>query len=249
MISTQSVRFVSYVCSQQVVGSLFYSKRSQHSLKVLLFASLRYLVLSLAGDQVNKLMINTRGTDTTITALHLDECEQQDLTEIMALIKNLCDTSTLFIFSSPQCITEKFPFFAAALVNEGLIKFVVLDEVHLCTHFGRTFRNEFNDLMDGLFSKLSSTMPMLFLTATCTQAIDTAFQTMISKSITHCEWPNLSIMSLGNRRTVIQVSYSSRPYMNMFKSIAAAIQTEPVKLELSKNVMVYSNAKQRIQRI
>ena len=141
-------------------------------------------LLSLAADQVNKLMINTRATGTTITALHLDECEQQDLTEIMALIKkNLRDTSTLFIFSSPQCITNKFPFFAAALINEGLIKFVVVDEVHLFTHFGRSFRNKFNYLKDGLFSKLSLTMPMLFLTATCTQAIEVAFQSMIGKSI------------------------------------------------------------------
>ena len=93
-------------------------------------------------------MINTRAIDTTITALHLDECEQQDLPEIMALIKNLRDTSTLFIFSSPQCITNKFPLFVAGLINDGLIKFVVVDEVHLFTHFGRSFRNEFNDLKD-----------------------------------------------------------------------------------------------------
>ena len=121
-------------------------------------------LLSLAADQVNKLMINTRGEGSAITALHLDECEQRDLHEIMALIKNLEDTSTVFLFCSPQSITQKFQMFADSLIRDGLIKFVVVDEVHLFTHFGRTFRSEFNDLKDGLFSKLPSSMPMIFLT-------------------------------------------------------------------------------------
>ena len=120
--------------------------------------------------------------------------------------------------------------------------------MHHLTHFGRTFRNDFNDLKDGLFLKLPLTMPMLFLTATCTHAIDVAFQSMIGKSITHREWPIPSVMAFGNRRTAIQVSYSSRPYSNMFKLIAA-IQKEDVELELPKKVIVYSNAKERIRRI
>ena len=193
-------------------------------------------------------MINTRGEGSAITALHLDECEQRDLHEIMALIKNLEDTSTVFLFCSPQSITQKFQMFADSLIRDGLIKFVVVDEVHLFTHFGRTFRSEFNDLKDGLFSKLPSSMPMLFLTATCTHAIDAAFQVMIGKSITRREWPIPSIMSMGNRRTAIHVTYSSRPYGNMFKSIAS-IQTEPDELALPKKVIVYSNAKKRIRQI
>jgi superfamily II DNA helicase RecQ len=127
--------------------------------------------------------------------------------------------------------------FADSLIRDGLLKFVVVDEVHLFTHFGRTFRSEFNDLKDGLFSKLPSSMPMLFLTATCTHAIDAAFQVMIGKSITRREWPIPSIMSMGNRRTAIHVTYSSRMYGNMFKSIAS-IQTEPDELDLLKKVIV-----------
>ena len=205
-------------------------------------------LLSLAADQVNKLMINTRSDDTAITALHLDECELRDIPDIMALIKNLKDTSTLFIFSSPQAITDKFRSFSNGLITDGLIKFVVVDEVHLFTHFGRTFRDEFNLLNEHLFSKMPPSMPMLFLTASCTKEIDVAFQNMIGKSITHREWPIPSIMSIGNRRTAINVSYSSRPYGNMFKSIAA-IQKEPVELELPKKLIVYSNAKKRIRQI
>ena len=154
-------------------------------------------LLSLSADQVNKLM----GDETMITALHLDECEQRDLPEIMALIKNLQDSSTLFIFSSPQAITDKFKSFGEVLIQDRLIKFVVVDEVHLFTHFGRTFREEFNHLNEHLFSKMPSTTPMPFLTATCsTEQIDVAFQKMTRKSITHCEWPIPStIMYMGNR--------------------------------------------------
>ena len=91
-------------------------------------------------------------------------------------------------------------------------------------------------------------MPMIFLTATCTSLIDAAFQTMIGKSITHCEWPIPSIMWIGNRRSAIHVTYSPRPYSNMFKSIAL-IQKEPEELELPKKVIVYSNAKKHIHQI
>ena len=205
-------------------------------------------LLSLGADQVNKLMINTRSEDTTIAVLHLDECDHGDIPEIMGLIKNMKDNSTLFIFCSPQSITEKFDTFVNALIHDGLIRFVVVDEVHLFTHFGRSFRNEFNDLNDRFFSNLASSMPMLFLTATCTHTIDAAFQKMIGKSITHREWPIPSIMSMGNRRTAINVTYSSRPYGNMFKSIAL-IQKESLENELPKKVIVYSNAKRRIRQI
>ena len=121
-------------------------------------------LLSLGADQVNKLMINTRSDDTAITALHLDECELRDIPDIMALIKNLKDTSTLFIFSSPQAITDKFRSFSTALIMDGLIKFVVVDEVHLFTHFGRTFRDEFNLLNEHLFSKVLRTFYTYFYT-------------------------------------------------------------------------------------
>ena len=108
-------------------------------------------LLSLGADQVNKLMINTRSEDTTITALHLDKCDHGDIPEVMGLMKNLKDTSTIFIFCSPQSITEKFDTFVNALIHDGLIRFVVVDKVHLFTHFGRSFRNEFNDLKDRFF--------------------------------------------------------------------------------------------------
>ena len=46
-------------------------------------------LVSLTADQVNKLMVNTWVADTIINTLHLDECEQRDIPEIMALIKYL----------------------------------------------------------------------------------------------------------------------------------------------------------------
>jgi superfamily II DNA helicase RecQ len=69
-------------------------------------------LLSLAADQVNKLMISTRGDDASITALHLDECDQSDIREVLELVRNLKDDCTLFLFCSPQSITDKFNDFA-----------------------------------------------------------------------------------------------------------------------------------------
>ena len=47
-------------------------------------------LLSLAADQVNKLVINTRGADSTIIALHMDESEHGDVTGIIPNIVHVC---------------------------------------------------------------------------------------------------------------------------------------------------------------
>ena len=58
-------------------------------------------LLSLAANQVNKLVIkNTRGADSTIIALHMDESEHSDVPEILGMTKNLQDTSTLTVAAS-----------------------------------------------------------------------------------------------------------------------------------------------------
>ena len=40
---------------------------------------------------------------------------------------------------------------------------IVIDEIHLLTDFGRSFRREFQMLKDELFQKVEDTKPMLFL--------------------------------------------------------------------------------------
>jgi ATP-dependent DNA helicase RecQ len=122
-----------------------------------------------------------------------------------------------------------------------LIRFVVVDELHLFTSFGRSFRNEFNHLKQKLLIKLNNLVPMLFLTATCTERILHSFEEMIGVSITHMDWP--SAKELSTRRVAIFAYYSERPSQNMFKVIKKTLEdTSP----LPKKSIVYSNIRRRV---
>ena len=122
-------RIINNICTNQEIRQLCVQPTG--SKKSLLFQTIAAFrkgvticlspLLSLAADQVNKLVINTRGANSTITALHLDKCNQRDVNEILGLITNLKDTSTLFLFCSPQCVTDKFPSFFNALIENGYI--------------------------------------------------------------------------------------------------------------------------------
>ena len=60
------------------------------------------------------------------------------------------------------------------IMDQGLILFVVVYELHLVEHFGITFREEFGELKNCLFQVILDTLPMLFLTDTCINQIQTS---------------------------------------------------------------------------
>ena len=147
-------------------------------------------LLSLGADQVNKAMIKTRNDPTmSFSAFHLDELSPSDLKELMLLLAEVDAGTTTILYSSPQFLTDSNPKFVDDLLKLNALRFVAVDEIHLFTHFGRSFRNEFNKLKDVLFSKLPRNIPSLFLTATCTRRIKESFESLIGVPITHIHWP------------------------------------------------------------
>jgi superfamily II DNA helicase RecQ len=118
---------------------------------------------------------------------------------------------------------------------------VVMDEIHLVCHFGHSFRKEFQDLKPALFDKLHSSIPLLFLTATCTSRIKRAFESLIGVQITDDHWP--SAKQMVNRKVKINVHYSSKPLPLITRSLKPLIMSTP---PLPNKVIVYSNQRTKI---
>ena len=199
-------------------------------------------LLSLGADQVNKTMLRT-ANDPSTWAVHLDDLLDDDVSELLLLIKEMDDKTTVMLYSSPQFLTERFPSFIKLLLQSSRIRMIVVDEIHLFAQFGRSFRSEFNDLKTKLFLKVPKKTIMLFLTATCTNRIKKTFEKCTGVSITHTHWPSAAEMI--DRKVSLFVSYSSRPFSNMSKSIALMLKDD-IAFEHSKFI-VYSNVRSRIK--
>lgn len=199
-------------------------------------------LLSLGADQVNKAMLRARH-DPSIWAVHLDDLRDIDVKELLGLINEMDQaTTTVMLYSSPQFLVQRFPGFLSKLINTCAIKLVVVDEIHLFAQFGRSFRSEFNDMNEKFFRLIPKKTPMLFLTATCTKRIKASFETAIGLPITHVWWP--SARNMIDRKVSLFVSYSSRPFSNMSKSIALMLKEET---DLPSKFIVYSNVRSRIK--
>ena len=85
--------------------------------------------------------------------MHLDEMRhKKELKSVISLVKNAAAPTTVLIFVSPQSLTDKFPSFVVTI--RSLIRFVVIDELHLSNSFGRSLRKEFTLIKDKMLSIL-----------------------------------------------------------------------------------------------
>jgi superfamily II DNA helicase RecQ len=98
-------------------------------------------LLSLGSDQVRKL-INTSTFDQSITAFHLDELDENQINEVSVSVSRqaLHPSKTVILFVSPQCILGPCQDLFNNLLQQQLIRFVVVDEIHLVCSFGKSFR-------------------------------------------------------------------------------------------------------------
>ena len=197
-------------------------------------------LLTLGADQVNKLMQKTEVLDPSIIPIHLDAMSSKDeMDHFVDLVRRMDQYATIVIFCSPQTITDRFPKFVQSI--RDLVKFVVIDELHIFNCFGRSFRSEFNKLRTKLFKSVDKFVPMLFLTATCNREIRSSFETMIGVTITHTEWPSSS--QIGNRNVSIFSQYSQRPIGRVEKSISQILKGGAD--DCSKSI-VFSNVRKRV---
>ena len=168
-------------------------------------------LLSLGADQTKKTLAMVDGPfPPPLTAFHLDEMKLRTVFKLKAKLRDPQLTKIgVIIYMSPQSLTGRngkalIPF----LIRNDLIRLIVVDEIHLATSFGNTFRKEFMDLPSLLFSRV--TCPMLFLTATCTSTIRDDFEDMMDIDMNSMNWPTANEMA--HQCVSIETIYTTKPF-------------------------------------
>ena len=102
-------------------------------------------LLALGADQTSNVRKKSIQTSGDVLAVHLDEIhnasdKQHLINSILALPVNT--RKTIMLFSSPQKIVNDKAWmgFLKKLIQNGMLRLVCVDEVHLFVHYGMSFR-------------------------------------------------------------------------------------------------------------
>ena len=113
--------------------------------------------LALAADQQSKVK-SASNANGLVLAYQLDTVKKPNL------IKKLEDklsgmksgkNASVFLYSLPECLMKQpWKSLLIKLINNGVLKFVCVDEIHLFVMFGIIFRKSFVNLKDTFFKHL-----------------------------------------------------------------------------------------------
>ena len=129
----------------------------------------KFNTICLGADQMFKHQSNTKWSNNTeLNIVHLDEVNtSSDIKLAIDSCKSTTASFSIIVYVSPQYLVTKetglSAFLKFLLGHPHLLSMIVIDEIHLLTDFGRSFRREFQMLKDELFQKVEDTKPMLFL--------------------------------------------------------------------------------------
>lgn len=97
-------------------------------------------ILVFGADQTDKIRSNTNQLCGDVISLHLNEVQDEvKLRSIIEAISSiLANTKKNLLFSSPQAITNNRyrRNLILNIVNNGLLRLVCIDKVHLFLHYG-----------------------------------------------------------------------------------------------------------------
>ncbi len=228
--------------------SLIYQVASTMIKGITLFIS---PLLALASDQTHNL---ERRTDALpdVTCIHLDGMAEQhikiiahDITELRHPVTKLLKGS-IILFASPQFLTgRKGKSIMTSLLDEttSALHMTLMDEVHIASQFGNTFRSEFGLLKSRLYKKLPSCCKInLFMTGTCNEMIKTHFTELLGIKITHTEWPEHQTMR--HRFVSIEFQYTNMILKEVKKKCMPLLLSRSSDVE--KKMIVYSNMREKI---
>ena len=145
-------------------------------------------LLALTADQLARFN-NADQSRGVVHAIHLDETDQSDLDgEVVPMLDDLPrDTSsTVLLLTSPQKLATEKRVRDALLrcAGRGTLRVVAIDEAHLYTMHGRTFRDSVRCLGDVFFRPLVA-FRFIFLAMTATMSPDLLRD---FSALTHVDW-------------------------------------------------------------
>jgi superfamily II DNA helicase RecQ len=208
-------------------------------------------LLALASDQTRKLRMITRNRPEFVS-LHLDDMEESSINELAHDIStwkepdsSQCAISVI-IFASPQLLvgSKGTPILNILLDrNKSILSMTVMDEVHIASQFGSTFRTEFKMLKRKFYSQLPACCNTnIFMTGTCTLAIVHNFETLFGVKINCTHWPKHNDMR--HRSVGIILKYTSAPMNDIKKVIDTTMKGRSASQ--SRKIIIYSNMRDKI---
>ena len=151
-------------------------------------------------------------------------------------------------------MTKNFPWsvFIDWMIENNRLSLVCVDEVHLFVHFGLTFRDEFKGLGPVLFDKLKvpgngtvTTIPLLFMTGTCSPTIVSSLQRLIGihfNTAHNVFWPLAAEMQ--HRKVFFEVNYTTQ-VVKVFKNKLGPL----LKRSTVHKFIIYTNTRNAVERI
>ena len=104
------------------------------------------LVISLGADQ-SKNLNNRVVAEAWLTSFHLEKLDATTMGEVHSFPQMLHPQVTVVIFSYPHCIQNSGSKITDLLISHPtLLQFLVVGELHIFTHLGKSFREEFENL-------------------------------------------------------------------------------------------------------
>ena len=160
-------------------------------------------ILALRSNQMQKVL---NVPNRCLAALHLDEMNDANLILLKGSLENLHNDNAVILLSSPQFLEGRGKRLLQYLHASCLIQLVVMDQLHLSHHFGRSFRGQFKSLKTLVFNKLHPVTSILLMTATCSLSIVAASESLFGFHITSQHWS--SVLKMVNRKQSFEATYS-----------------------------------------
>ena len=107
------------------------------------------LIISLGADQYENLN-NRVVAGESLNYFHLEELDATTMGEVNSLLQKIHLHSTVLIFASPQCILNTGSKITYLIISHPmLLRFLVVDELYIFIHFGKSFRELFSKFEQG----------------------------------------------------------------------------------------------------